>query len=291
MMLVTGARGFIGSKLMAVLKERKQEAVPFDVKDGKDLTAEMAVWKACTEHKVDTIIHLAAMADVRKSLFKYQRFIDLNISGTLNMLKQATDAGVSNFVLMSSSSVYGNAPNPLCEDTSVRQPISIYGATKLAMEALAGAWAHCNDVNITCLRPFTCYGPGQREGMAVAEFARCISSCVPVHLLGKGDSARDYVYVDDVVEALIAAAGNMAGFQVYNVGTGRMTRLIDLLAAISQRLGIPPKIQHRPLDPADAFAPCPSVAKISKALGWQAKVTLEEGLDRYLAWFRGKAGN
>lgn len=291
MWLVTGAKGFIGSHLMAALKIARREAVPFDAKAGQDIGDSDTIWRACYEHKIDTIVHLAALADVRKSTLNPQKFIDLNVSATMTMLRAATSAGVKNFILMSSSSVYGNASNPLREDDTIRRPVSIYGATKLAMEAIASAWSHCNDVDVTCLRGFTIYGPGQRSGMAVAEFTRRISSVVPVDVYGKGDSARDYVYVDDAVSAILAASERMAGFQVYNVGTGISTKLIDLLALISQKLGIPPKICYRPFNDADAFDPRPDVSKAYKALGWRAEVMLDEGLDRYIAWFRGKVGN
>src|SRR5205085_9747459 len=178
-------------------------------------------------------VRLAARAGVRPSLAAPLLYAETNITSTLNLLERAREQNVRQFVFGSSSSVYGdNAKVPFSEDDPLRQPISPYAATKAAGELLCHTYAHLHGIRCLALRFFTVYGPRQRPDLAIHKFARLIRDGKPIPVFGDGSSARDYTYIDDIIDGVMGCVSRTFGFEIFNLGesqTVNLSRLIELL--------------------------------------------------------------
>ncbi len=310
--LVTGAAGFLGSHVAEALLARGDEVVGVDnfdpfyerrVKEG-NLEAPRAAARfrfveadirdpgvLARELAPDTVvIHLAARAGVRPSIREPALYAAVNVEGTVRVLEAMRATGARRLVFAGSSSVYGDsAPVPFREDWPAVEPISPYAATKRAGELLCTTWAHLFALRVVSLRFFTIYGPRQRPDLAIHSFTRLIASGRPVPMFGDGGSERDYTYVDDTVQGVLAAADWTAdpapGFEIVNLGEARTTRLDRLIALIGDALGRTPVIERHPPQPGDVRRTCADIAKARALLGYRPATPVEDGIPRFVRWY------
>jgi UDP-glucuronate 4-epimerase len=238
------------------------------------------------------IVHMAARAGVRPSLAQPRLYMETNITGTLNLLVAAREHGVRRFVFASSSSIYGERPGsaPFREDEDVSRPISPYAWTKLAGEALLHTFSRLYGLQTVALRFFTVYGPAQRPDLAIHKFTRLIDRGEPVPIFGDGSSSRDYTYVDDTLKGVLAALDyDATPFEVFNLGESRAVSLARLIELIEQALGKKARIERLPWQPGDVSLTHADVSKARRALGYEPAIPIEEGVRRFVAWYRERA--
>jgi len=257
-----------------------------------DIRDRATLAKIFKENEFHCIVHLAARAGVRPSLDQPLLYTETNIQGTLNLLELARASGVKQFVFGSSSSVYGiNARVPFSEDDPIRQPISPYAATKAAGELLCYTYSHLYDMHCLCLRFFTVYGPRQRPDLAIYKFARLISEGKPIPVFGDGTTRRDYTFIDDIIAGVRAAMEYVAdsrnsNHEIINLGESRTVALRELIALLETELGATAKIDRQPLQPGDVPQTYADITKARRLLGYNPKTDIEEGLHRFVEWFR-----
>ncbi|HEX8150417.1 MAG TPA: NAD-dependent epimerase/dehydratase family protein [Pyrinomonadaceae bacterium] len=313
--LVTGGAGFIGSHLVArllaegqwrvtvlddfndfydpALKRRNVEPhlgrADFALREA-DIRDRAALGEAFEGTRFDCIVHLAARAGVRPSLAEPVLYTETNIDGTVNLLELARARGVRQFVFGSSSSVYGeNEKVPFAEDDPVSRPISPYAATKAAGELLCHTYSHLWGLRCVALRFFTVYGARQRPDLAVHKFARLISAGEPIPVFGDGTTRRDYTYVDDIAAGVRAAMDYEAsGYEVVNLGGSRTVELRELIALLERELGRKAVVDRRPPQPGDVPRTFADVSKARRLLGYDPRTPIEEGVRRFVEWFRGE---
>ena len=240
---------------------------------------------------VDVVFHLAAQPGVRASFgVTFATYARHNIVATQRLLEAAVESGVGSFVYASSSSVYGDAAvSPTSEDAP-RRPISPYGMTKVATEAVAGVYARTSDLRTVGLRYFTAYGPRQRPDMAFSRFIANALSGKPLTVLGDGRQIRDFTYVDDVIEATVAAADlDEAGAHVFNVGGSSPVPLMHVFDLLEDILERPLLLEHRTRQLGDARHTAADVTRASAVLGFEPRTPLEKGLRAQVAWVREQA--
>jgi len=309
--LVTGGAGFIGSHLTSRLLARGAEVVCLDdfndyydpafkrenvepfrtnslwhLVEG-DIRDAALVEQTYRKFSVATTVHLAARAGVRPSIRQPRLYEEVNGIGTLNMLEGARHAGARTFIFGSSSSVYGiNSKVPFSEEDPVTCPVSPYAATKRANELTAYTYHHLYGLAVTCLRFFTVYGPRQRPEMAIYHFTEKLARGESVPRYGDGSSARDYTYVDDIVEGILAALDAAPPFEIVNLGGSRTTTLRGLIELIAGALGVEPRIVELPTQPGDVPITFADVGKARRLWGWQPRVPIEEGIGRFVEWYR-----
>ena len=313
--LVTGGAGFIGSHLVDRLLERENEVVCYDnlndfyTPDEKrcniashsadplflfvegDIRDAEALEKVVLQWRPDMIVHLAAQAGVRPSVLEPEICESVNVRGTLNILEAAKKAGVRKFIFGSSSSVYGlNKKVPFSEDDSLLKPASPYAASKIAGEAFCHTYAHLYGIQVVSLRFFTVYGPRQRPDLAIRKFAEKMLRGEEVTLYGDGSSARDYTYIDDIVQGVLSAMSYTgAAYDVFNLGNSNPVLLIDLVRALEKSLGREARIKWADEQPGDVPITYADVTKAEKLLGFQPAISLEEGLRNFAGWLLGRA--
>ncbi len=270
--------------------ERRAPAGALAIVEGDIRDADL-VDRLFARGRFDAVIHLAARAGVRPSLKEPVLYEEVNCIGTLRLLEAARHHGPKTFVFASSSSVYGiNEKVPFAEDDPVEQPISPYATTKRTGELLCFNYSHLYGLRTSCLRFFTVYGPGQRPEMAIAKFTDLLARGHAVPLYGDGGSRRDYTYVDDIVDGVVAVLDLAPTFEIVNLGGSETTRLIDLVHGIARELGVEPTIEWLPEQPGDVPITYADVGKARKLLGYAPKVAIPEGLERYVAWYRDRHG-
>jgi UDP-glucuronate 4-epimerase len=316
--LVTGAAGFIGSHLAERLCARGDDVVGVDnfdafypraVKEANlaalrrtprfsfvegDIRDPAALARAFGDAggaRPDAVVHLAALAGVRPSLAEPARYADVNLVGTQRMVDAARAAGVVRFVFASSSSVYGrDSVPPFRESDPCLTPVSPYASTKRAGELMLFTAHHLYALDVSCLRFFTVYGPRQRPDLAIHKFARLIDGGRAIELYGDGSSSRDYTFIDDIVDGVVAAVDRTAGvapaFNVYNLGGSRTTTLLELVELLAAALGKRPIIEWRPEQPGDMRRTLADVSLSAAALGYAPRVSIEDGIRRFVAWLR-----
>jgi UDP-glucuronate 4-epimerase len=311
--LVTGLAGFLGSHVGEKLVARGDEVVGLDNFDAfyersvkeRNLTTLRASSKvrfvegdirdprdlAKVLPGVDVIVHLAAKAGVRPSLADPAAYVSTNIAGTTSVLEAARAANVKNIVFAGSSSVYGDsAPVPFREDFPATEPISPYAATKRAGELLCSTFVHLYGMRIMSLRFFTAYGPRQRPDLAIHAFTRRMAAGETIPMFGDGSAERDHTYVDDIVQGVVAAvdwAGRGgAAYEVVNLGESKTVRLDRLIAIIGEALGVTPRIERLPRQPGDVLRTCADVTRARELLGYRPTTAVEEGIPRFVRWFR-----
>jgi UDP-glucuronate 4-epimerase len=315
--LVTGGAGFIGSHLVERLLgeggwrvsvvddfndfydpavKRRNVAPHLRREDFRlheaDIRDRAALGKIFRVAAFDCIVHLAARAGVRPSLQEPVLYAETNINGTLNLLELAREHRVRQFVFGSSSSVYGeNEKVPFSEDDPVSEPISPYAATKAAGELLCHTYSHLFGLRVVCLRFFTVYGARQRPDLAIHKFARLISAGEPIPVYGDGTTQRDYTYVDDIIAGVRAAMDYEASaFEVINLGESRTVSLSELICLLEGELGRDARIDRQPLQPGDVPQTFADTRKARALLGYDPRTPIEEGVRRFVEWFRTEAG-
>jgi UDP-glucuronate 4-epimerase len=238
------------------------------------------------ESRFDAVIHLAARAGVRPSLREPILYEDVNCIGTLRLLEAARRHGPANFVFASSSSVYGiNEKVPFAETDPVDLPISPYATTKRAGELLCFNYSHLYGLRTSCLRFFTVYGPSQRPEMAIAKFTDLLARGLPVPLYGSGQSRRDYTFIDDIIDGVVASLDLAPGFEILNLGGAETTRLADLVAWIGEALAVEPVIEYLPDQPGDVPITYADISKARREIGYQPQVNISTGIQRFVEWY------
>ena len=307
--LVTGGAGFIGShlveKLLATghevsilddfndfydpqIKRANVSAVAGDVPIHRiDLRDSGAVNLLFHREKFDAIAHLAARAGVRPSIRHPQLYYDTNVGGTLHLLEAARLTGIQRFIFASSSSVYGVSKTvPFSESLHLTQTISPYAATKIAGEFLCSTFSHLYQMRIVALRFFTVYGARQRPDLAIHQFTRKIHAGEPIDQFGDGTTRRDYTYIDDIIQGVMAALEyNGPLFDIFNLGENDTIQLKDLIVAIENALGRKAKINQLPEQPGDMPVTCADISKARKLLGYNPTTPLSAGLPKFVDWF------
>lgn len=310
--LVTGGAGFIGSHVCERLlhsghhvwafddlndfyspklkqqniRELQSLAKPFEFVRG-DITDRPALDEVFGSVKFDQVIHLAARAGVRPSLDNPALYQRVNIEGTANLLEAARRVNVRKLTIASSSSVYGvNSKVPFAESDPVNHPISPYASSKLACEALGHVYHHLYGMDIAMLRFFTVYGPRQRPDLAIHKFAKLISAGKPIPVFGDGSTARDYTFVSDTVDGVMACTDKEFGYEIFNLGeseTVTLKRLIELLEKALERKAV---IDRQPAQPGDVPITYADVAKARTRLGYNPYIKIEQGITVFIDWFR-----
>ena len=311
--LVTGGAGFIGSHVcerllaegqavwafddlnpfyepqikQANLRALQALARPFEFVHG-DLCDRAALDELFGSVKFDQVIHLAARAGVRPSLLEPALYQRVNVEGTVNVLEAARRTRVRKITLASSSSVYGvNSKVPFSESDPIFCAISPYAASKLACEALGHVYHHVYGMDIALLRFFTVYGPRQRPDLAIHKFARLITSGKPIPVFGDGSTARDYTYVTDTVEGVLACTRQEFGYEVFNLGESQTVTLSRLIELLEQHLETKATIDRQPPQPGDVPITFADIAKARAKLGYAPRVKIDEGIPKFVEWFRG----
>jgi UDP-glucuronate 4-epimerase len=308
--LVTGGSGFIGSSVADKLLKRGDHVVCLDnfdefydprIKrknieaalkspsyklvegDIRDLKLLKDLFK---REKFDRVFHLAARAGVRPSIIDPLLYEDVNVRGTMNLLEAAKENNLPGFIFASSSSVYGNNKKvPFSETDNVDNPVSPYAATKKACELICHTYHHLYNLNISCLRFFTVYGPRQRPEMAIHKFTRLIDQGKPVPMFGDGSSRRDYTYVDDIADGVLKAIDYNAEFEIFNIGESRTTELRRLIELIEKSLGKKANIEQFPDQPGDVQVTYADITKSKKILGYDPRTQVEEGVQKFVEWY------
>lgn len=308
--VVTGGAGFIGSTLTDRLLAEGWEVTavdgfdPFYPKKVKlaniegalsnpsfhlaevDTRDREALLATVENARPEVIVDLAARAGVRPSIADPQAYIDINVRGLQNTLA-ACEAVGARFVFASSSSVYGADPRrPFREEQMTSQPLSPYGATKVAGEALAYAHQAITGLPVALARLFTVYGPRQRPDLAIHSFARRMLEGQPITLFDGGRGSRDYTYVDDVVDAFVRLIDARAPHVLVNVGGHSPVTTGELVDRMERALGVTAVRVAAPAQPGDVPATYADITKARELLGWEPRVGLDEGLARFGAWLR-----
>jgi UDP-glucuronate 4-epimerase len=309
--LLTGGAGFIGSNLAEVLIDRDDELILIDnfcdFYDPKIKERNTASLKQLGDFKLhrgdirdkdfleglfnryrpERVVHLAAMAGVRPSLENPGLYSDVNITGTVHLLEASRKYEVEQFVFGSSSSVYGaNSKVPFQEGDALDQIVSPYAATKWAGEKLCSLYSRNEGLPTTCLRFFTVYGPRQRPEMAIHKFVRMIDSGEKIPVFHQGESARDYTFIEDILNGILASLENIKDFRIYNLGNSTTVRLIDLVQEIERALGKRAEIELMPRQKGDVPITYADISRARKELGFSPQVALPEGLARFIDWYR-----
>jgi len=310
--LVTGAAGFIGSHLCERLCARGDEVLgldnfdPFYGRDTKarnltglqgqprftfvegDIRDAAALDAAFGRFLPEVVVHLAALAGVRPSLAEPARYADVNVLGTQRIVDAARAHGTRRLVFASSSSVYGrDSQPPFKESDPCLTPLSPYASTKRSGELLLYTAHHLYALDVSCLRFFTVYGPRQRPDLAIHKFARLIAAGRPIELYGDGSSSRDYTFIDDIIDGVVASIDEPApapGYRLYNLGGSRATTLRELVDLLGAALGRTAVIQWLPPQPGDMTRTLADLTVSGHALGYAPKVGIQDGLRRFVDW-------
>ena len=308
--LVTGGAGFIGSHLVeALLKQGNEITVIDDFNDyypsrikrqnlahslskinlvEGDIRDAILVERTFAKGKFDGVIHFAARAGVRPSIRSPKLYFTTNIDGTFNLLDACRYHGVKNFIFASSSSVYGmNEKVPFSENDALTRTISPYAATKLAAEQICSNYSHLFGIRCMCLRFFTVYGPRQRPDLAISKFTERIIAGETIEQYGDGSTARDYTYVDDIVEGILAAIDyRQSNFEIFNLGGSATTTLAELIQMIEQACEKTANIKVVGDQPGDVPRTFADVSKAHELLGYSPQTPISEGVKKYVQWFK-----
>jgi len=318
--LVTGAAGFIGFHTANALLERGEKVIGVDnVNDYYDVTLKEARLKALEAKKgftferldiadgdavgrmigrhgdITRVIHLAAQAGVRHSLIDPFAYTRANVEGTVVLLEACRGLeGLEHFVFASSSSVYGgNTKLPFSVSDPVDTPLSLYAATKRSAELIGHAYAHVYQMPLTGLRFFTVYGPWGRPDMAAFIFIRKILAGEPIPVFNDGDMARDFTYIDDIIEGVMAAVGKppqasdgAPPFRLYNLGNNKAEPLLRFIGLLEDALGKKAEMDFQPLQTGDVPETYADISESRRDLGFEPKTSIDDGLPRLVSWYR-----
>ncbi len=271
-----------------------------------DIADKSALLALCDQLRPTRIIHLAAQPGVRYGIDNPQAYVDSNLTGFMNILEAARALSVAHLVFASTSSVYGaNKAMPFAEHHSASHQVSLYAATKRSNELLAHSYAHIFKIPVTALRFFTVYGPWGRPDMAPQKFTARIFAGDPIEVYNDGKMMRDFTFIDDIVEGVVRIADHVpvadeswdpmdpapdasgvAPFRVFNIGRGAPVDLMDFIATIEKHVGKKAVLNFMPIQPGDVEGTWCDVTALHRAIGYQPKVSLDEGLAKTVAWFR-----
>ena len=317
--LVTGAAGFIASRVCALLHEQGRTVTGLDnFNDAYDVRLKVWRWvqlenrpglelhrlditdagalerlfekharaEAGKAAPFDAVVNLAARAGVRASVENPRAYVEANVIGALNVLEMCRQFGVKKFVLASTSSLYGKGhPTPYREGMNTDHQLSPYAATKKAAEAMAYTYHFLHGLDVSVLRYFTVYGPAGRPDMTPLRFVQRIREGRVITIFGDGTQSRDFTYVDDIAQGTIAALQPVGGYEAFNLGSDEPLRLSELIMLIEELTGQKAKIEYRPWHPADMAETWADISKARKTLDWAPKTAIREGMRRLVAWY------
>lgn len=309
--LVTGGAGFIGSHVCEALiakgygvaaldnfdpyydpsqKRRNLENLKgeknFGLIEG-DIGDEELLEKLFDEAKFDGVVHLAAKGGVRASIENPSEYVEVNIGGTTKLLDKCRKFEVGQFVFASSSSVYGDRKEgPFAETDQTDKQVSPYAATKKAGELMCGTYANLFGIKTAVLRLFTVYGPRNRPGMACSNFASAMLSDHRIVKYGEGFTGRDYTYIDDVVEGILAVIEKSVDNEVINLGNSHPVTLNNLIEVFEKVVGVEARIDQQELQAGDVELTYADIGKAKRLLGWEPKTDLETGIEKLVGWYR-----
>jgi nucleoside-diphosphate-sugar epimerase len=309
--LVTGAAGFIASKVSELLLDaghqvvgldelndaydprlkhwrlkqiRGRQGFTFSQTDIRDRDALQRLWDETGPF--EAVLNLAARAGVRQSVENPWVYFDTNTTGTLNLLELCRHRGVNKLVLASTSSLYGSRNTvPYREDADTNHPLSPYAASKKAAEALCHSYHHLYGIDITVVRYFTVYGPAGRPDMSLFRFVQWVAEQRPVIVFGDGTQSRDFTYVDDIARGTIAALRPL-GYATINLGSDRPLVLMDALKQVERLLGKQANIEYQPFHKADILATWADITAARTKLGWEPAVSHEQGIANLVQWYQ-----
>ena len=327
--LVTGAAGFIGYHTSLALLARGDEVIGIDnindyydvnlkharlellqKNDGfkfekMDLADRSAIEELFKTHKPQKVINLAAQAGVRYSLENPHAYMDSNIVGFLNILEACRHNPIEHLVYASSSSVYGaNTQKPFSVHQNVDHPLSLYAASKKSNELMAHTYAHLYNVPVTGLRFFTVYGPWGRPDMALFLFTRKILAGDPIDIFNNGNHARDFTYIDDIVEGVIRTTDSVAAsnenwnsdlpdpgtskapYRLYNIGNNKPVELMHFISCIEKAIGKEAQKNFLPLQPGDVHETFADIEDLAVDVGFKPETPIETGIENFVAWYR-----
>jgi len=314
--LVTGAAGFIASRVCALLHEQGREVTGLDnFNDAYDVRLKVWRWaqlenlaglelhrldltdvgalerlfekhaRARRSAPFDAVVNLAARAGVRASVENPRAYVEANVTGALNALEMCRKFGVKKFVLASTSSLYGkDHPTPYREEMNTDRQLSPYAATKKAAEALAYTYHFLHGIDVSVLRYFTVYGPAGRPDMTPLRFTQRIREGRVITIFGDGTQSRDFTYVDDIARGTISAL-RPVGHETFNLGSDEPLKLNAMIGLIEELTGEKVKIEYRPWHPADMAATWADISKARKTLDWAPQTAFREGMQRLVAWY------
>lgn len=270
-----------------------------------DLADEHLVRNVFDEGDFDIVIHLGAQAGVRYSIENPQAYIDSNIQGFMNILEGCREINPDHFIYASSSSVYGmNKKTPFSTSDPVDHPVSLYAATKKSNELMAHTYSHLYDIPSTGLRFFTVYGPWGRPDMAYFLFTKAILNGDPIHVFNHGDMARDFTYIDDIIESVVRLmdkrpkpspswdrnnpnpASSFAPFRVFNIGHNSPVKLLDFIREIEKQLGMEANKKMMGMQPGDVPVTWADVEDLYKMIDYKPRVDLKEGIEKFIDWYK-----
>lgn len=317
--LVTGAAGFIGFHVARALLAEGRRVVGLDnlnpYYDPSLKQARLAILRACegfefvqadladratiassfARHRFATVIHLAAQAGVRHSIEHPHAYADANLEGFVNILEGCRRNDCGHLLYASSSSVYGaNAKLPFAVGDRTDHPVSLYAATKKANELMAYSYSHLYRLPVTGLRFFTIYGPWGRPDMAIFLFTKAIIEGTPIRLFNRGNMRRDFTYIDDVSRVVARLVdripgegpGGSAPARIYNVGNNRPEQLSRVVGLLEQELGRAAVKDMLPMQPGDVVETFADVGDLMRDAGFRPQTPIEEGIRRFVAWYR-----
>lgn len=307
---ITGAAGFIGSHLADHLLSRGDTVCAVDnfneyydplIKRANvsgaqnhehyslhecDICDGHALRELMGDFRADVVVHLAARAGVRPSLEDPQLYHRVNIIGSQHILDGCREFTPSHLVFASSSSVYGGITEvPFRESMTADRLISPYAATKRMNELMSHVYHHLYGLNVTLLRFFTAYGPRQRPDMAIHKFVRLISEGNPIPMFGDGSTARDYTYIDDIIDGVVKSIDNPFGYEIFNLGEHHTTTLRELIDKIGAAMDVAPKIERLPVQPGDVTITYADISKARDMLGYAPKTSIDDGIGEFVRWF------
>ena len=311
-LLVTGGAGFIGFYLAKKLSEKEEVVIVDNISDYYDIKLKEArleqikdriefhkidisdfssLKKIFEKYEFDLICHIAAQAGVRYSLINPWAYEKSNILGTLNIFELAKKFNIKKVIYASSSSVYGsNKKVPFSEEDRVDKPISLYAATKIANELMAHTYHHLYKIDMVGLRYFTVYGPFGRPDMAMFKFTKNIFEDKPIEVYNFGNMKRDFTYIDDIIDGTIKAINfclnNEDICEIINLGNSKPVELNYFIALLEKEIGKEVKKNFLPLQPGDVLETYADITKAKKILGWEPKTEIEEGVKKFVEWYR-----
>ena len=310
--LVTGGAGFIGFHLAKKLSEKDEIVIVDNLSDYYDIKLKEArleqikdkvefhkidisdfssLKKIFEKYEFDLICHIAAQAGVRYSLINPWAYEKSNILGTLNIFELAKKFNIKKVIYASSSSVYGgNKKVPFSEEDKVDKPISLYAATKIANELMAHTYHHLYKIDMVGLRYFTVYGPFGRPDMAMFKFTKNIFEDKPIEVYNFGNMKRDFTYIDDIIGGTIKAINfclnNEDICEIINLGNSKPVELNYFIELLEKEIGKEAKKNLLPMQPGDVLETYADITKAKKLLGWEPKTEIEEGVKKFVEWYR-----
>jgi UDP-glucuronate 4-epimerase len=309
--LVTGAAGFIGSHVSRALLERGDRVLGLDnLNDYYDVSLKKArlrllqdiehftfyredlanregLTKIFGQNKIQVVCNMAAQAGVRYSLVNPFAYQSSNLEGFLNIIHLSQEHQVENFVYASSSSVYGNNKKvPFSVQDRVDNPISLYAATKKANELVAHTYSHLYGLPCSGLRLFTVYGPWGRPDMALFIFTKAITKNQPIEVYNFGKMRRDFTYIDDIVQGVLASMDRPVPYAIYNLGNSRAVDLLYFIECIEKELGKKAEKKMLPMQPGDVVETYADISESERDLGFRPTTRIEEGIASFISWYR-----